>query len=897
MKDIKSLYLTAKSSGKPADISAYSEAIQELIKDDPNGYVTQLEYIISSSIGLDTLKPFIEQNGLPIACYEPIMDVITECIRKCEVYNKDASGYNEMVNYLENFRSKYINCFMMYENYSSEMKPNYVSTYYRKNEKGFQNNRLIAGMITHFGEGAIPDAIITADMMGEKAVRTVLEYVSGKYDQNSKIIYEWLLTVSKDISIENRPVEILEQFRANSVSAVVDNVKKREHQAFRESVILNQEDIEVEYTESDIESIRDLISFKEYQLTWADELHEATEDIQREIYSLYEMLDGVLDPEGEIEEDVLTEGVGAGIAVGLLAAPIIFIAPLFIAGMVSCKVANSKFKKRILADLSEITGKKVKSTKEYLEKAKTAFNSIFSKNKKDLINPFYKYDTYDDFYRLPDELSAYFTYNLNGDKSVGDKLLLTTDDIITGLIKESDVEALTKKLNKIDPNIKFGLSKSNDDLPGDDSGGLWSIYTRAGICEGGPEEYPGDYDDEDDDAYNKWIDKQYKAIEESGYIVCSLYLYMDAKSFIQKNFNESLSVVNTRNKKTGEIPAYLSNNHDIDYGEEDSTKKKNVTPPTEPTLDDYKRPSADDKAGSQLNLPSAFHTSDDDDNRTSGKSVSEDDKRVINNYYYTYTNSLNKNSNSFNKDNSVRDNHSVTKDDHSKTMNSHNTNTLEPEIDEDEKPEDKVGESTNPWDLNLSFESKPFVEEVGDADDNKPKSDHPIRDTLMDIDKGLMKGQQKAKKAIQDVQNAGRAAMKPLNRSKAWVNKIITDWKDADETKMKEKMADPQTRNNLFSAIRWSIKTGSLMKAGLLFNPVFMFLSISLKFGKNKRMMRIRNEMIGEIKTEMAIIDEKIKDADSKGDNAAKYKLMRFKNELNKKLIRVGGDRHMRKMI
>ena len=55
-------------------------------------------------------------------------------------------------------------------------------------------------------------------------------------------------------------------------------------------------------------------------------------------------------------------------------------------------------------------------------------------------------------------------------------------------------------------------------------------------------------------------------------------------------------------------------------------------------------------------------------------------------------------------------------------------------------------------------------------------------------------------------------------------------------------------------------------------------------------MKRIRAEMIGEIKQEIEIIQEKIKDADAAGDKAAKYKLMRLKNELQKKLLRVGGS-------
>ena len=143
--------------------------------------------------------------------------------------------------------------------------------------------------------------------------------------------------------------------------------------------------------------------------------------------------------------------------------------------------------------------------------------------------------------------------------------------------------------------------------------------------------------------------------------------------------------------------------------------------------------------------------------------------------------------------------------------------------------------------------------------------------------------------------------MKPINRTKSWIDNMINMWKDKDENSLKEKMADPSVRSNLFSAINKAIAIGSFAKAGLLLNPVFLVLTVTRGIGKNKRMFRIRNEMIGELKAELAIIDEKIKDADSKGDNAAKYKLMRFKNELNKKLIRVGsqtgGRNKINKMI
>ena len=47
--------------------------------------------------------------------------------------------------------------------------------------------------------------------------------------------------------------------------------------------------------------------------------------------------------------------------------------------------------------------------------------------------------------------------------------------------------------------------------------------------------------------------------------------------------------------------------------------------------------------------------------------------------------------------------------------------------------------------------------------------------------------------------------------------------------------------------------------------------------------------MILELQREMEIIDEKIKDADYNHDNKAKYQLMRFKTEVQKKLWRVTG--------
>lgn len=337
------------------------------------------------------------------------------------------------------------------------------------------------------------------------------------------------------------------------------------------------------------------------------------------------------------------------------------------------------------------------------------------------------------------------------------------------------------------------------------------------------------------------------------------------------------AISNTTNKKTGQAPKYISDNHDMaKYGEDDIKKDDKVK---EITLDDYKRPSAEDDEPKPENKYEP-----DDDTSPIFDDKKEDDvpksNGTTNYYYYTYTNSMNKHSHD---DHSVHDSH-----------DNNSTNIANADVKKEKDKSFKALESA-PWELNLGFGNVALMEDgtqesKPNPDDNKPKSDHPVMDTFMDIDRKTTKVQQGAKRVVQNTQNVGRAAVKPVNRTIQWVGNVVSDWKDKDENKIKEDMADPKTRSRLFNAIKKSITVGALWQAGLLLNPVFIALSALRKFDKDRNKFRLRNEMIGELKTEMQVIDEKIKDADSRGDNKAKYQLMRFKNEINKKLMRVGGD-------
>lgn len=189
-----------------------------------------------------------------------------------------------------------------------------------------------------------------------------------------------------------------------------------------------------------------------------------------------------------------------------------------------------------------------------------------------------------------------------------------------------------------------------------------------------------------------------------------------------------------------------------------------------------------------------------------------------------------------------------------------------------------------------------YTEDVAAAD-MKPESDHPIRDRLMDFDRETTKVQQAAKKKVQEVQQGAKAFAKPVQRSMQWVGKMVHEWRDMDENKLKEKIADPHARNNLFSAIGSAIKYGSLAKAGLLLNPVFLFLSITKGINHNRNITRLRNEIMGELDAEIEIINEKIHQADQDKKPHEKYKLMRFRKELEKKKLRVGGGKKISRVL
>lgn len=694
MKDIKSLYQAAKYSGNVNDISAYKEAVNDLLKSNPNDYVLQLEYIIKSGIGLKTFKPFIETYGLPIVCHEYATELLTEYIENAKYKHVDYSLYEETLNMLNDIRSKYIHCFMMESYYYENIREDYVKTYYGTNRNGIQNRKLIAGLIKEFGEAAIPDIIITANEMG--VLESALSYIE-KTDMISKpLVCEWITESIKPLYADE---SLLATFESKSVSTIINEMRVRNNNLYKESMIMGNINSYYEYEEYELAAVTDMISLLEYKMTWCDELGESITECQNEIYSLYEECDDI-EPMNE---------------------------------------------------------------------------------------------------------------------SVADAIL----PMLPHMIKPHHPEL--------------------DDL---------------------------EHDTNEDDYVQKNNTKHYH--HESS-----------DNTYTEKNWFTAGSIT----KKDGKAPKFLADTTDLSYGEDDKDKDDSSTSSSsdhetlevEPTLDDLRRPEV-----GELDSPDGISEPNEEKDDKDGKIVASPSSGSSTNnyYYYTYNNSLNKNTHSFNRDNSSHDDHSNNKgDNRSDNRNYSHDNTFNNGVNKE------------------STDNEEYTEAVGDADDNRPESDHPVKDALQEIDKKTIHAQQKVKYGVQNVQNVGRAFMKPINRTRDWVTKMVHDWKDKDEAEIKAKMCDPYERKNLFKSLTWCIKTGAVVKAGLLLNPVYLFLTISKKYNTNKNMTRMRNEVIADLKSEIQIIDEKIQQADREQDFNNKYKLMRLKNEINKKLLRVGGNKNWKKLI
>ena len=875
MKDIKSLYLTAKISGRRQDITSYTEAVHDLLEHHPTEFISNLEYIISSDMNISTLNEFVNKYGLSIPVCNLFIESLNDCIEKCESRQLSSSLYKEALDYFKEFKDHHSNCFNMFKYYAGDNLHDYIPTYYSFNEKGIQGRRLPAGMIKTFGEAAIPDMIISAESMD--ACEQLFEYLNKGNTISDPTVCQWITECINDINVPLEELS-LSNIHDRSLGSIVKSIQSRSNSVIREAAIMGNDDSVIEYTESDINSIRDLISFKEYQLTCLESVNDIIK-LQNEIYSLYEEFDGLINEDDsvniEIDESlrhVNTRNKYTGDAPGYL---------------------SNNHNLRYGEDDSIDKKDDEKSLEDYrrpsasddnepepsypdndpepeedddLEKDKRAINNYYyytytnSLNKNS--NSFNRSNTDDHSTNKGDNRG-----NVNDNHSSGDNRGNVNDNHSSG-DNRGNVNNYKKESSKPWELDIFGTKVYNEAAAILSEGILDIFKNRKNETPKTSEQHNEKYINVSSSDFDT-IELRLKSLESKFRNkiepICNKY---PAYAMRTTGIDDWLKWYGARwlHEVFGECVKIIDGKIDTPQAEfgvigADTYTFFNMLKNDDPN--EYQR------IASMYDLESRFEMVD----------VQWGEKLC------GYDKTLNE----------------ITDD-----ITSIIKNEFPMIIDYDYTGDNDSGPVYSGrishqyiYDGIVPSDILTLNEAVGDADDMKPESDHPVRETLQDVDRKLLKVQQGAKKKVQSVMNAGRTFMKPAKRTHQWVTKLVNDWKDNDENKIKEKLADPTARKNIFNAIAWSIKTGSFLKAGLLLNPIFLFLTITKNVGKNKKEFRLRNEMIGELKTELKVIDEKIKDADYNHDNQAKYKLMRLKNEIEKKLARVGGSytRSWRKLV
>ena len=858
MEDIKKLYQEAKAYGaihskSNSVLRNYMEAVDRIASNSPKEYISNLEYIISSSYGANTFSSFLEKHKVPLSYIPKIKNVIKKLKNKNED-NKLSDTYSDMISVMESYENKYSNCMDMAIYFEDCLDDRYLEAYYTNFPKLSNKNVNISKFLERYGNGCIADMIVYTE-----ANKALLENVYDQMvDKKKKLSNnQWIKDSLKDFSYVDN--EILDVFTKESLEYQVNQSLENNEQAFRESVMMGMQMVSP-FTESDVRNMEDYILYQEYKLCGAKNESERAlimESINRTKKALEPLM---------IEEDVADSVI-----------------PMLPGARVSKPILSKQFAS-VLAMESSFT----EATK-YPEQKRSRFNkkprsgSEVIQYIEDVDNDKFK----EWFFKTPagSKLNKK-TFNFKSlvdDEQNIDSVGYVFKNEIVAIATINNARSKTNKVNicAVHPRHKgclvnlFRLIDSR-----------WISDTTVELNKSTQKEFV--------DAFQSI---GYEITLERGQVV-TLSRKKKTKGTVKTesvSFTEALSS-NTRNKKTGKAPGYLKNNHDLSYGEDDDTDNSDDV--GDDIFGDHIDDTPKEKKTSKTD-PEPYQYDDIDDD--SPDNAEKDKPASGANYYYynyNYTNSNNTSSKSHN-DYSTHTSH----DSHDKkyhTINNTNSNNVTKTVDShNQKNDNSTNKRVHSHDYGDHHEESVqlYHEEVGDADDNKPESDNPIRDTMMDIDQKVSEGIGSLKRGAGKVRQTARAVTKPFKRVLNFIDAQIEKWRDSNENDIKEQLADPHQSNSLIKAFKSAVKYGAIYKAGLLLNPIFIFLAAAKHLDSRNNKFRIRNEMIGELKTELQVLEEKIKDADANKDRKAKYQMMRLKNELTKKLIRVGGTGDMKNMI
>lgn len=336
----------------------------------------------------------------------------------------------------------------------------------------------------------------------------------------------------------------------------------------------------------------------------------------------------------------------------------------------------------------------------------------------------------------------------------------------------------------------------------------------------------------------------------------------------------------------GSVPNYMRERFKISDKLKTSLEKADIPDvPYNPVPDlaesiDTKIETSGDEIDSMLG--SGFEDSD------AGQAAAKKGTTVIN-ITNNYTNSFNKNSNNTTDDHSTGKK-IITNTVTSTEKGSNNNNNSDSSVDtKDSKKKLSSGKTIEEMFSFLeSKEPQSIVVEASDV----PKQ--TLLTKAYDRDKNKLAKQQGNKRKVQTIAGTTKAVFKPTLRLKNWLQGMVDSLINRDEDKVKsELLENPSYRSAVYKAMRLALRAG-LIGVAFSIQPWLGVGLLGVNVARLADKQRLRKECRRELETELKIIDKKIQDLSGRYNDAGaqeyKYKLMRIKGDIQKKLIQLGGS-------
>lgn len=225
------------------------------------------------------------------------------------------------------------------------------------------------------------------------------------------------------------------------------------------------------------------------------------------------------------------------------------------------------------------------------------------------------------------------------------------------------------------------------------------------------------------------------------------------------------------------------------------------------------------------------------------------------------------------------------KEDKKKKSKPKQTSSDDDEDDEDEDDDFDIDDEDDE-----DTDSKSSKKDDRSIDEKKPKEDvlRKIQNKAMDTEMKAGKVAAGISKGMKAVRNTAKAVMSVPNTIMTGITSTLAEWDKKNIERRKKDILRPGYRGKLFRMARLILKYGIIAHFSKALAIVVFILS-NTKIGGMARakQLQIKNELVTELETEIAIVSDKIEDASSDGDRKAKYELMRIKKKLENEKLRV----------